>query len=52
MVDSNVKISLFVVYKQAAVMFPNQKGEMYMNTLFVGKDPEFYEWCNDYFEYM
>lgn len=51
-VDDNVKISLFIADKQAAVMFPNQKGEVDMNTLFSGKDPEFYEWCNDYFEYL
>jgi len=50
--DGNVKISLFIADKQAAVMFPNQKGEVDMNTVFVGRDPEFYEWCNDYFEYL
>jgi predicted transcriptional regulator len=51
-VDGNVKVSLFIADKQAAVMFPNQKGEVDMNTLFVGKDSEFLEWCNDYFEYL
>lgn len=51
-VDGNVKISLFITDKQAAVMFPNQKGEVDMSTLFVGKNSEFYEWCNDYFEYL
>ena len=51
-VDGNVKISLFIADKQAAVMFPNQKGEVDMSTLFVGRDPEFHEWCRDYFEYL
>jgi predicted transcriptional regulator len=51
-VDGNVKVSLFIADRQTAVMFPNQKGEVDMNTLFVGKDSEFYEWCYDYFEYM
>lgn len=51
-VDENVKISLFIADKQAAVMFPNQRGEIDMSTLFVGKDAQFYEWCTDYFEYL
>jgi predicted transcriptional regulator len=51
-VDGNVKVSLYIADKQAAVMFPNQKGEVDMNTLFAGKDAEFYEWCLDYFEYL
>jgi predicted transcriptional regulator len=51
-VDENVKISLYIVDRQAAVMFPNQKGEVDMNTLFVGKDDEFYEWCLDYFNHL
>lgn len=51
-VDGNVKISLFIADQDAAVMFPNQKGEIDMNTVFVGRDPEFYEWCNDYFEHL
>ncbi len=51
-VDGNVDISLFIADDQAAVMFPNQKGEVDMDTLFVGKNGEFYEWCNDYFNHM
>lgn len=51
-VDGNVKISLYIADKQAAIMFPNKKGDVDMNTLFVGKDTEFYEWCLDYFEYL
>jgi predicted transcriptional regulator len=37
---------------RAAVMFPNAKGEVDMNTMFVGEDPMFCEWCSDYFDYM
>jgi predicted transcriptional regulator len=37
---------------RAAVMFPNAKGEVDMNTMFVGEDPIFCEWCSDYFDYM
>lgn len=51
-VDGNVKLSLYIADKKAAVMFPNQKGDIDMNTLFVGDDEEFYEWCLDYFDYL
>lgn len=51
-VDGNVKISLYITDKEAAVMFPDQKGEVDMSSLFVGKDAQFYEWCLDYFEYL
>jgi predicted transcriptional regulator len=34
---------------QAGVMFPSSKGEVDMNTMFVGEDPAFCEWCSDYF---
>jgi predicted transcriptional regulator len=37
---------------RAAVMFPNAKGEVDMNTMFVGEDLIFCEWCSDYFDYM
>lgn len=51
-IDENTKISLYIADRQAAVMFPNKKGEVDMSTLFVGKDEEFYEWCIDYFNYL
>jgi predicted transcriptional regulator len=51
-VDGNVKVSLYIADGRAAVMFPNKKGEVDMNTLFIGEGAEFYEWCNDYFEYL
>jgi predicted transcriptional regulator len=37
---------------QAAVMFPNSKGEVDMHTMFVGEDPAFCEWCSDYFNFI
>jgi predicted transcriptional regulator len=37
---------------QAAVMFPNAKGEVDMNAMFVGEDPAFCEWCSDYFNHV
>jgi hypothetical protein len=35
----------------AAVMFPNQRGEIEMNALFIGSDSAFYEWGSDLFDY-
>ncbi len=51
-VDGNVKVALYIADGRAAVMFPNKKEEVDMNTLFIGEGAEFYEWCNDYFEYL
>jgi predicted transcriptional regulator len=48
-----VSIDIYIADNaQAAVMFPNAKGEVDMNTMFVGEDPIFCEWCSDYFDYM
>lgn len=51
-VEGSVKVSLYIADKKAAVMFPNKKGEIEMDTLFFGEDPVFYNWCLDYFEYL
>jgi predicted transcriptional regulator len=37
---------------EAALMFPNLKGEVDMSTMFVGRDPAFCEWCADLFDHM
>lgn len=48
-----VSIGIYIVDgKQAGLMFPNNKGEVDMNTLFVSEDPMFCEWCSDVFEYF
>lgn len=48
-----VTIAVFIADDQeAAVAFPNTKGEVDMTTLFIGEDPAFCEWCSDYFGYM
>jgi predicted transcriptional regulator len=42
--------------KQACVMFPriqrNDKIEVDMNSMFYGEDPDFHEWCLDYYRYI
>jgi predicted transcriptional regulator len=48
-----VRIAVFIADgQQAAVGFPNTKGEVDMATLFVGEDTVFCEWCSDYFDYL
>jgi predicted transcriptional regulator len=42
--------------KQACVMLPriqrNNKIEIDMNSIFYGEDPDFHEWCLDYYRYI
>jgi predicted transcriptional regulator len=42
--------------EQACVMFPriqrNNKVEIDMNSMFYGDDPDFHEWCLDYYRYI
>jgi predicted transcriptional regulator len=48
-----VSAAVFIADNQhAGLAFSNTKGEVDMNTLFVGKDPVFCEWCSDYFDYV
>lgn len=50
MVDS-VQVAVILNEKQAAVLFPTQKGETDMNMIFYSTDSVFHEWCIDYFRY-
>jgi predicted transcriptional regulator len=48
-----VSIAIFIADDQeAALAFPNTKGEVDMTTMFVGEDPAFCEWCCDYFDHV
>ncbi len=46
-----VVVALYISEKQAAVMFPNARGEIDMSSVFIGSDPAFHEWCSDLFDY-
>jgi predicted transcriptional regulator len=47
------KVAAFIVDDhEAAVTFPNAEDEAEMTTVFVGQDPDFSEWCLDYFNYV
>lgn len=47
-------VSVMVIFneKQGCVLFPNQKGEPDLNVMFYGEDPQFLEWCSDFFAYQ
>ena len=48
---NHVSIVLLLNEKEACIIFPNQNGEPDMREMFYSVDPEFHEWCLDYFEY-
>ncbi|MEW6605211.1 MAG: transcriptional regulator [Thermoproteota archaeon] len=50
MVES-VQVAVILNEKNAAVLFPTQKGETDMNMMFYSSDLVFHEWCLDYFRY-
>ncbi len=50
MVD-RVQVAVILNEKQAAVLFPTQRGETDMNMIFYSSDEIFHEWCLDYFRY-
>ena len=47
------QISIVVILneKEACIMFPNLKGEPDMSEMFYSSDPQFHEWCLDYFNH-
>jgi len=44
------KINLIMSEKQACIFFPDKSGFANLNGSFIGTDPEFVAWCNEYFE--
>jgi predicted transcriptional regulator len=49
-IDS-VDVAVYITDDSCAVMFPNKKGQIDMNSMFLSEDDSFREWCNDIFEY-
>jgi predicted transcriptional regulator len=53
---NNLLIGVVLNDKQACVMFPriqrNNKIEIDMNSMFYSDDPDFHEWCLDYYRYV
>ncbi len=46
-----LQVAMIMNEKQAIVMFPLLKGEIDMNSAFVGSGSVFHKWCLDYFNY-
>lgn len=46
-----IEVAIFITDDGCAVMFPNKKGEINMNDMFVGNDDKVREWCDDVFEH-
>ena len=53
---NSLLIGVVLSDEQACVMFPriqrNKKIEIDMNSMFYGDDPDFHEWCLDYYRYI
>ena len=47
----DVSVLLVLNEKKAAVMFPTTSGEVDMSEMFYSTEPEFHEWCLDYFKH-
>ena len=47
-----VQVGLVMNEKEALVMFPTKKGDPDLTEMFYGSDPNFHEWCVDYFRYF
>jgi len=46
-----IEVGIFITDDSCAVLFPNRKGEINMNSMFVGDDDRIREWCDDVFEH-
>lgn len=48
-VVNKVEVGVYLTDESCAIMFPNRKGEINLNSMFVGHDSRVREWCNDVF---
>ena len=46
-----IEVAIFITDEGCAIMFPNRKGEINMNDMFVGNDNSVREWCDDVFDH-
>jgi len=47
---NDVKVAVILNEKEACIIFPKDDGETDMSSMFYGTDPEFHQWCLDYFK--
>ena len=48
---NQVSISVLMNEKESCIIFPNLNGEPDMSEMLYSTDPQFHEWCLDYFEH-
>ncbi len=46
-----VSVVVLLNEKEACIIFPNLRGEPDMSEMFYSTDPQFHEWCLDYFDH-
>ena len=47
----HVSIELLINEKECGIIFPDKNKKPDMNSMMYSSDPEFHEWCLDYFNY-
>ena len=45
----DVLLAIILNEKEAGISFANNEGEIDLSTMLYSDDPEFHEWCQDYF---
>ena len=47
----DISVALILNEREAAVSFPNASGEVDLSKMFYSDNPEFHDWCLDYFNH-
>ena len=50
-IKNGIQVVVVLNEKEACVMFPTNENEPDISKMFYGNDPNFHEWCFDFFEY-
>lgn len=50
-IKKEVSVAILVTEKEAAVFFPNTTGNPDLSTMFFSTNPDFCDWCYDYFDW-
>lgn len=50
-IKKDIAVVVLVTEKEAAVFFPNTVGNPDLSTMFFSSNPDFHDWCYDYFEW-
>jgi predicted transcriptional regulator len=50
-IKEDISVAVLVTEKEAAAFFPNAIGEVDLSVMFFSTNPDFLDWCYDYFEW-